>query len=106
MEAEVLDAMTGEQIGAVVESKQGSRIPFANLGDWTAAKKVMDSWAYRFQKRLSEQFGELFAITFDRCKHDDRCLLSGQKFKSVEKYLGQQLDILKGRHEIGRQCNS
>ena len=54
MEAEVVDAMTGEQIGAVVESKQGSRIPFANLGDWTAAKKVMDSWADRFQKRLAE----------------------------------------------------
>ncbi len=54
MEAEVVDAMTGEQIGAVVESKQGSRIPFSNLGDWTAAKKVMDSWAERFQKRLAE----------------------------------------------------
>ncbi len=54
MEAEIIDAMTGEQIGAVVESKQGSRIPFSNLGDWTAAKKVMDSWAERFQKRLAE----------------------------------------------------
>lgn len=54
MEAEVIDAMTGEQIGAVVESKQGSRIPFANLGDWTAAKNVMDSWADRFQKRLTQ----------------------------------------------------
>jgi hypothetical protein len=54
MEAEVIDAMTGEQIGAVVESKQGSRIPFSNLGDWTAAKKVIDSWADRFQKRLAE----------------------------------------------------
>jgi hypothetical protein len=57
MEAEVIDAMTGEQIGAVVESKQGSRIPFANLGDWTAAKNVMDSWANRFQKRLDEAHG-------------------------------------------------
>ncbi len=54
MEAEVIDSVTGEQIGAVVESKQGSRIPFSNLGDWTAAKKVMDSWADRFQKRLAE----------------------------------------------------
>jgi len=54
MEAEVIDAMTGKQIGAVVESKQGSRIPFSNLGDWTAAKNVIDSWTDRFQKRLAE----------------------------------------------------
>ena len=54
MEAEVIDAMTGEQVGAVVESKEGSRMPFANLGDWTAAKKVMNSWAQRFQQRLTK----------------------------------------------------
>jgi hypothetical protein len=54
MEAEVVDSMTGQQIGAVVESGKGSRIPFSNLGDWTAAKSVMDGWAERFQKRLEE----------------------------------------------------
>ena len=54
MEAEIVDSVTGKQIAAVVESKQGGRIPFTNLGNWTAAKKVMDSWAERFQKRLSE----------------------------------------------------
>lgn len=54
MEAEVLDSITGKQIGAVVESGKGSRIPFTNLGDWTAAKGVMDSWADRFKKRLEE----------------------------------------------------
>lgn len=54
MEAEIVDSMTGKQIGAVVESKKGSRMPFANLGDWTAAEKVMDSWADRFQERLSD----------------------------------------------------
>jgi hypothetical protein len=32
MEAEVVDSMTGEQLGAVVESKQGSKMPFANFG--------------------------------------------------------------------------
>lgn len=52
MEAEVVDSMTGEQIGAVVQSKQGSRMPFSNMGDWTAAKGVMDAWAGRFQKTL------------------------------------------------------
>ncbi len=54
METEVVDSMTGEQIGAVVESKKGSRMPFANLGEWDAAKQVMDDWAKRLQKRLDE----------------------------------------------------
>jgi len=54
MEAEVVDSMTGEQIGAVVESKKGSKMPFANLGEWDAAKQVMDDWAKRLQKRLDE----------------------------------------------------
>ncbi len=54
MEAEIVDSMTGEQIGAVVESKMGTRMPFANLGEWDAAKQVMDDWAKRFQKRLDE----------------------------------------------------
>jgi hypothetical protein len=52
MEAEVVDSATGAQIGAVVESGKGGRIPFTNLGDWTAAKKVIEGWADTFQKRL------------------------------------------------------
>jgi hypothetical protein len=55
MEAEVVDSVTGEQIGAVIDSGKGGRIPFTNLGTWTAAKKVMDEWADRFQKRLEEK---------------------------------------------------
>ncbi len=54
MEAEIVDSMTGEQIGAVVESKKGSRMPFANLGEWDAAKQVINDWAKRLQKRLEE----------------------------------------------------
>ncbi len=54
MEAEVIDSMTGEQIGAVVESQKGSRIPFSNLGEWTTSKKIMDDWANRFRQRLAE----------------------------------------------------
>jgi len=57
MEAEVVDSMTSEQIGAVVESKMGTRMPFANLGEWDAAKQVMDDWAKRFRKRLDEAHG-------------------------------------------------
>ncbi len=52
MEAEVIDSMTGQQIGAVVESKKGSNIPFANLGEWDAARQVIDDWAKRLKKTL------------------------------------------------------
>ena len=58
MEAEVIDSMTGKQIAAVVQSGKGSRIPFANLGDWTAAKGVMDKWAKNEQKKLEELHGK------------------------------------------------
>jgi len=54
MEAEVVDSVTGNQIGAAVESRKGSRVPFANLGDWGTAKGVIDHWAKRFSDRLDE----------------------------------------------------
>jgi hypothetical protein len=54
MQAEVVDSVTGKQIGAVVQSGIGSRIPFTNLGDLDAAKVVIDGWAKRFQERLIE----------------------------------------------------
>jgi hypothetical protein len=52
MEAEMVDSMTGEQIGAVIEAQLGSRIPFSNLGKWDASKQVMNNWAKKLQKRL------------------------------------------------------
>ena len=58
MEAEVIDSVTGKQIAAVVQSGKGSNIPFANLGDWTAAKSVMDKWAKNEQKKLEELHGK------------------------------------------------
>ena len=58
MEAEVVDSVTGRQVGAIVQSKQGSRMPFSNLGDWTAAKSVMDAWAQRFQQTLKAMHGK------------------------------------------------
>jgi len=54
MEAEIVDSVTGQQVGAVVESGKGGRIPFTNLGDWSAAKNVINGWTERFQKRLEE----------------------------------------------------
>ena len=52
MEAEVIDSVTGKQIGAVVEARKGSRVPFSNLGDWGTAKGVMDHWANQLKDRL------------------------------------------------------
>ncbi len=52
MEAEIVDSVSGKQIAASLQSGMGSRVPFTNLGDWTAAKGVMDHWAKNFQKKL------------------------------------------------------
>jgi hypothetical protein len=52
MEAEMVDSQTGQQIGAVVQSKDGSRLPFTNLGEWTTVKKVIDKWAKTLQEKL------------------------------------------------------
>ncbi len=52
MEAEIVDSMTGKQIAASLQSGMGSRVPFANMGEWTAAKGVMDQWAKNFQTKL------------------------------------------------------
>lgn len=54
MEAEVLDAMTGEQIGAVIQSKKGKRVSTAGLHEWGDAHAVMDEWAQRFRNVLDE----------------------------------------------------
>ncbi len=52
LEFEVVDSLTDKQIVAVVESRKGSRVPFANLGDWGTAKGIMDNWAARIEKAL------------------------------------------------------
>jgi len=52
IELEIVDSKTGKQVAAAIESKEGSRIPLTNMGDWTAAKGVMNNWAERLQKRL------------------------------------------------------
>ena len=52
METECIDSVTGKQFFAALRSGKGSHIPFANLGDWTAAKGVMDTWAEDLQKKL------------------------------------------------------
>ncbi|UCE79808.1 MAG: DUF3313 domain-containing protein [Nitrospiraceae bacterium] len=54
MEAEVVDTITGEQIGAVIQSKKGKRVSAAGLNEWGDAQAVMDEWAQRFRKLLDE----------------------------------------------------
>ena len=54
MEAEIVDSMSGEQVAAIVESRRGTRIPMANLGEWDAARQVIGDWAKRLQRRLEE----------------------------------------------------
>jgi hypothetical protein len=57
MEGEVLDSQTGEQIGALIESKKGSRVSLSGMKEWGDAQSVMDEWAKRFRKRLDEAHG-------------------------------------------------
>ncbi len=54
IESEILDSVSGKQIAASVETKDGSRIPFTGLSDWGGAKYAMDSWVSRFRKQLAE----------------------------------------------------
>jgi hypothetical protein len=56
MEAELLDSQTGEQIAAVIESRQKG-VPFYGYDPWSGAKAVMDGWAKRFYNRLEEARG-------------------------------------------------
>jgi hypothetical protein len=57
MEAELVDSQTGEQIGALIESKKGSRLSLAGMTRWGDAKAAMDEWAQRFEQRLDEAHG-------------------------------------------------
>lgn len=57
MEAELIDSVTGEQIGAIVESQEGKRLSLEGLTKWGDAKAVMDGWAKRFRERLDEAHG-------------------------------------------------
>jgi len=57
METEVIDSLTGKQIGAVIETKAGSRVPFTGLSEWGGAKSAIDEWAKRLRARLEEAHG-------------------------------------------------
>lgn len=54
-EMEVLDAMTGERLAAMVDRRQGGKMAFR--GKWSDAKDSFDFWAKRFRERLDEVRG-------------------------------------------------
>jgi hypothetical protein len=54
MEAEIVDSMTGEQIGAVVRGQSGSRVPLSGLSDWGGAEHAMNEWAKQLKNRLQQ----------------------------------------------------
>ncbi len=58
MEGEMLDSLTGEQIGAVIQSSQGGRISLQGYKKWSSAEAVIKEWAARFRKRLDEAHGD------------------------------------------------
>ncbi len=59
MEAEAIDSRGGERVGAVVDSREGSRASIgAGLQTFGHAKEVMDFWVERFIKNLDKAHGE------------------------------------------------
>ncbi len=54
MEAEVLDSVTGEQIGAIMEISRGGSYGLRILEDWSQPKAVMKQWARRFRRYLDD----------------------------------------------------
>ena len=57
MEGELVDAVTGEQIGAVIRWGSGSRIARAGFTHTGDAKIVIDRWAKDLRKRIDEAHG-------------------------------------------------
>jgi hypothetical protein len=56
MEAELLDSRTGEQIAALIESREKG-VPFYGWDPWSGAKAAMDDWGQRLYNRLEEARG-------------------------------------------------
>jgi hypothetical protein len=57
MEGELVDSVTGEQIGAVIRWGSGSRILRAGFTHTGDAKIVIDRWAKSLRVRIDEAHG-------------------------------------------------
>jgi len=59
IEAEFVDALSGEIVVAVMESQRGTHTKVAgNLNEYSNAKDVIDRWAARLVQRLDEEHGK------------------------------------------------
>jgi len=59
IEAEFVDALSGEIVVAVMESQRGTHTKVArNLNEYSNAKDVIDRWAARLVQRLDEEYGK------------------------------------------------
>jgi hypothetical protein len=57
IEAEFVDALSGEVVVAVMESQRGKKITTGS-NDYENAKNVIDRWAVRLVQRLDEEHGK------------------------------------------------
>jgi len=57
IEAEFVDALSGEIVVAVMESQRG-KITAAGSNEYENAKNVIDRWAARLVQRLDEEHGK------------------------------------------------
>jgi len=59
IEAEFVDALSGEVVVAVMESQRGTHTKVArNLNEYSNAKDVIDRWSARLVQRLNEEHGK------------------------------------------------
>ena len=59
IEAEFVDALSGEVVVAVMESQRGTHTKVArNLNEYSNAKDVIDRWAARLVQRVDEEHGK------------------------------------------------
>lgn len=58
LEAEIVDSVTGEQIGALVEAQKGTTMSMDSFSRYGGARGVVLDWAARFRARLDEVHGE------------------------------------------------
>lgn len=54
MEGEVIDSVTGEQIGAVIQAGSGNQFDLTAFSTLSDVKSAIDSWASQFSRRLAE----------------------------------------------------
>ena len=57
IEAEFVDALSGEVVVAAMESQRGKKITTGS-NDYENAKNVIDRWAERLVRRLDEEHGK------------------------------------------------